>query len=142
MRLNLIWLLAFGYATNVAAAGHLVAERAWIRVPPPGAMMLAGYATLRNDGAAPLTVTGAASADFGEVSLHQSIAEGGIERMRPLGRIEIAPGASVTFTPGGKHFMLMQPKRELAAGDKVKIHISTSSGAGADVEFVVREAPP
>ena len=142
MRLNWIGLLALGYAVHAAAAGHLVVEHAWIRAAPPGAMMLAGYATLRNDGDAPVTVTGADSADFGNVSLHQTIEEDGVERMRALGNIGIASGARVPFAPGGRHFMLMKPKRELGVGDKVKIHISTTSGDGADVECVVRAAAP
>jgi hypothetical protein len=142
MRLNLVWLLALGYALNVQAAWRLVVENAWIRTAPPGAMMLAGYATLRNAGDASLAVVSAQSEEFGDVSLHQSFEENGVERMRPLGRFEIAPDGSVTFAPGGKHFMLMRPKRELHTGDKVKIHISTSSGEGEDAEFVVREPAP
>jgi len=142
MRLNLIWLLALGLAANATAAGHLVIEHAWIRTAPPGVMMLAGYATLRNAGDAPITVTGADSADFGDVSLHQTIEENGVERMRPLGHIEIAPGASVEFAPGARHFMLMRPKRELKQGDSVEIHISTSAGDGANAEFVVGDAAP
>jgi copper(I)-binding protein len=142
MRLNLSWLLALGCAFNTHAAGRLVVENAWIRTAPPGAMMLAGYATLRNVGDASLTVISAQSGEFGDVSLHQSIEENGVERMRPLGNFEIAPDARVTFAPGGKHFMLMQPKRELHAGDKVKIHISTSYRDGADAEFVVRDEAP
>lgn len=139
MRLNLVWLWAFAYASNAAAAGHLVVEHAWIRTAPPAAMMLAGYATLRNDGDAPITVTGADSQDFGDVSLHQTIEENGVERMRPLGAVEIAPGTSVQFAPGGRHFMLMRPKRDLQTGDKVKIHISTKSGDDVDAQFSVRE---
>lgn len=142
MRLFFGFLLACACVGHALAAGRLVVERAWIRTAPPGAMMLAGYAMLRNNGDAPVTIAGAASADFRDVLLHQSIAANGIERMRPLGQIEIAPGTSVEFAPGGKHFMLMQPKRQLAAGDKVKIHISTSSGDGAEVEFVVSAAAP
>lgn len=142
MRLKLSVLLLLGVAANALAAGRLVIERAWIRTPPPGALMLAGYATLKNTGDAPLVVTGASSADFGEVSMHQSFNENGVERMRPLGDVSLAPGASVAFAPGGKHLMLMDAKRELAAGDGVKIHISTRSGAGTTVEFAVRDAAP
>lgn len=142
MRLNLIGLLALGCALNAQAAGRLVIENAWIRAVPPGAMMLAGYATLRNASDSPLKIIGADSNDFGDVSLHQSVEENGVERMRALDKIELAPRASVAFTPGGKHFMLMQPQRELRAGDKVKIHISTSSGDGADAEFTVRDEAP
>jgi len=142
MRLNLSWLLAVSCAFNAHAAGRLVVENAWIRAAPPGAMMLAGYATLRNAGDGSLTVIGAQSDEFGDVSLHESVEENGLERMRPLGEFQIAPDARVQFAPGGKHFMLMQPKHELRVGDKVKIHISTSSGARADAEFVVRDVAP
>lgn len=139
MRLNFGLLLALGYVMSAHAAGRLVVEKAWIRAAPPGAAMLAGYATLENAGDAPLIVIGASSADFGDVSLHESFSEYGVERMRPLGDVSIAPGASVAFTPGGKHFMLMDGKRELRVGDAVKIHISTKTGPGADADFVVRD---
>jgi copper(I)-binding protein len=135
-------LLSAGIAGQAMAAGRLVVERAWIRAAPPGAVMLAGYASLRNAGDAPLTVTGADSADFGAVSLHQSIEENGVERMHPLGKIDIAPGASVEFAPGGRHFMLMRPRRELQSGDMVKIHIATDAGDDATVNFVVRDSVP
>ena len=141
-RWTMALLLAMAIVGQASAAGRLVVEQAWIRTAPPGAMMLAGYASLRNAGDAPLVVTGADSADFGSVSLHQSIEENGVERMRPLGKIEIAPGVSVVFAPGGKHFMLMQPARELKSGDTVKVHISTETGEGATVEFSVRDTAP
>ena len=131
-----------GVAANAAAAGRLVVEHAWIRSAPPSALMRAGYAVLRNDGDAPVTVTGADSADFADVQVHQTVLEDGVERMRPTGRIDIAPGRSVEFAPGGKHFMLIRPKRELPAGAKVKIHISTSGGNDASVEFVVSDTAP
>jgi copper(I)-binding protein len=121
------------------AAGHLVVDAAWIRAAPPGAMMLAGYATLRNDGDAPLQVIGAASADFGEISLHESVEENGVERMRALGPFTIAAGASVKFAPGGKHFMLMQARRALQTGDAVAIDIATDAGVFTSSSFRVLE---
>ena len=130
------------FSVQAIAAGKLVIEQAWIRTAPPTALMLAGYATLRNDGDATLTVSGADSADFSDVQLHQTVLEGGVELMRPTGRFEIAPGKSVPFGPGGKHFMLVRPKRALAAGARVKIHISTTDGGGATAEFVVRDDAP
>jgi copper(I)-binding protein len=134
--------IALSCAPSAFAAGKLVVEHAWIRTAPPSAMMLAGYATLRNDADTPLTVTGADSHAFADVQLHQTISEGGVERMRPTGKIEIAPGKSVEFAPGGRHFMLVRPKQELAAGSKVKIHISTTGGGDANAEFVVADSAP
>ena len=139
------WVLGIALsicAQGAIAAGRLVVEKAWIRSAPPGAMMLAGYATLRNEGDAPLGISGISSDEFGSVSLHETVEEGGIAKMRPLERVEIAPGAAVLFAPGGKHFMLMKPKRELKAGDVVKIHIDMPSNAGVDADFPVRDAAP
>jgi periplasmic copper chaperone A len=139
---SMMFLLAVAIAPSAQAAGHLVVEQAWIRAVPKGTMMLAGYATLRNEGDAPLMLTGADGADFGAVSMHESIAEHGVEHMRPLGQLHIAPGARVEFAPGGKHFMLMHPMHEVKSGDKVKIHIATDVGVGATAEFVVRDEAP
>jgi copper(I)-binding protein len=145
VRMRKIWmmfLLAGAVAANAQAGSRLVVEQAWIRAAPSAAKMLAGYATLRNEGDAPLTLTGADSADFGAVSMHASVAENGVERMRPLDRVDIAPGARVEFSPGGKHFMLMRPTHELKSGDKVKIHIATESGEGVTAEFSVLDDAP
>ncbi len=139
MRLKLCGFILFGTVIHAVAAGRLVVDDARIRAAPPGVAMLAGYATLHNTGDAPVMVTGASSPDFGDVSLHESVNQNGVERMRPLGDVSIAPGASVVFAPGGKHFMLMDPKRALKAGDTVKIQISTKPGPSADAEFVVRD---
>lgn len=129
-------------AQAATAAGKLVVEKPWIRLAPQGAMMLAGYAALRNEGDAPIVIYSAASADFGSVSMHETVEEGGVAKMRPLQRIEIAPGAVESFAPGGKHLMLMKPQRNLNVGDLVKIHIVAQGGADIDAEFVVRDAAP
>jgi hypothetical protein len=124
------------------AAGRLEASAAWIRTGAPGSMMLAGYLSLRNSGDAALTVVGADSAAFRSVSMHQSVEENGVERMRPLAKFAIAPGESVTFAPGSRHLMLMQPLRQLKSGDAVRIHIATESGEGANADFIVRDSAP
>lgn len=136
--------IALGLVASQAAvaAGRLEIVGAWIRTAPPGAMMLAGYATLRNAGDAQLTVTGADSQAFADVSLHESVETDGVARMKALGSIEIAPGASVVLAPGGKHLMLMRPKGELKVGEGIKIHIATKTGEGTSTDFVVRAAPP
>jgi copper(I)-binding protein len=135
-------LLALTSGVAAHAAGRLVVGGAWIRTAPPGAMMLAGYATLRNAGDAPIRVRGASSDAFGAVSLHETVETGGVEHMRALGGIDIAPGDSVRLAPGGKHLMLMRPARELAAGARLEIHFDADSGNGTNAEFVVRDDAP
>lgn len=137
-----LFLLALAASSAVSAAGRLEISGAWIRTAPPGAMMLAGYATLHNAGDAPLTVTGASSEAFGDVSLHESVEVDGVARMKALGEIDIAPGASVVLAPGGKHLMLMRPKGEVKAGESIKIRFETKSAGVASADFVVRDAAP
>lgn len=141
-RLSLLLLSALATGQTALAAGRLEIEGAWIRTAPPGAMMLAGYATLRNTGDAPLTVAAASSEAFGDVSLHESVEVDGVARMKALGAIDIAPGASVVLAPGGKHLMLMHPKHEIKVGESIKIHVATKSGEDASADFVVRDAAP
>ena len=141
-RLITLMVLALASIEAASAAGRLEVTGAWIRTAPPGAMMLAGYATLRNTGDAPLTVIGADSEAFGDVSLHESIEIDGVARMSALGSIEIAAGASVVLAPGGKHLMLMRPKGEPKSGGSIKIHIAAKPGEGTTANFVVRDAAP
>jgi len=130
------------FSSCVHAAGKLEISGAWIRQAPPGSMVLVGYAQLRNSGDVPLTITGADSHDFRNVSLHESTEENGVAKMRPLGKFSIAPGESVTFAPGGKHFMLMQAAHEMKPGSTAEIHVATETGDGASAKFVVRETAP
>jgi len=141
-RRSVLFLLAVLASQTATAAGRLEIRGAWIRTAPPSAMMLAGYATLHNGGDAPLTVTGASSDAFGDVSLHESIEVDGVARMKALGEIEIAPGASVVLAPGGKHLMLMRPKQEIKTGESIKIRVETKSGESASADFVVRDTAP
>src|SRR5512146_276138 len=117
-------------ASQAMAAGRLEVERAWIRSAPPGATMLAGYAVLHNSGDAPVIVHGASSPDFGAVSIHETIQVDAVERMQSVEQVEVAPGATVTFAPGGKHFMLMRPTHSLASGAAVTIHLDTNDSNG------------
>jgi copper(I)-binding protein len=143
MKAHRVVAIVLALAANSAfAAGHLVVENAWIRNAPPGTMMMAGYGVLHNVGDAPVTVTGAESADFGSASLHKSTNSNGMEHMQPLSDITIAPGQRVTFTPGGNHIMLMQPKKELRLDESVPIHIVTKDADSTVGIFVVRDAAP
>jgi copper(I)-binding protein len=142
MRLIFGILLACAGISAASAAGRLRVEQAWIRSAPPGAMMLAGYATLRNEGDAPLAIVGADSKDFAEVSLHLSHEADGLVRMEPIKRMEIQAGSYQVLAPGSYHLMLMRPVRELKAGDSVQIHISTEPGTGVDADFIVGDSAP
>lgn len=121
-------------------ACDLQVEGAWIREPPGNSPVLAGYARLHNTGQGVLRVRSLESADFASVMAHESTYQNGMEMMRPVD-IAIAARGRIEFAPGGKHFMLMNPKRALKAGDAVTVAITDATGCVTSASFVVRKAP-
>ena len=138
MRLLLAMTLVLAPSLGFACPG-LEVKDAWIREAPPAAMMLAGYALLQNTGNQALTVDGASSKSFADVSLHRTTMDNGMSGMVPVPALKLAPGASQVLAPGGYHLMLMKPARALAAGDKVRIRLSCGS-ASREFTFTVKAA--
>lgn len=135
-------LLLATMTIQASATGHLLIEQAWIREAPPGAMMLAGYAVLRNDGDAVVEISAAQSKIFGDVSIHESVLEDGVSRMHELKGLQIAPGTHVALAPGGKHLMLMDAKTPMVAGTPVELTLIMADGRTASAVFIVSADAP
>lgn len=128
-------------STGIAhAAGKLGVTDAWIRLAPPGASMMAGYATLSNSGDEPVRVLTVQSDAFRMASLHETIIDKGVAKMREIHRLVIAPGATVTLEPGGKHLMLMQPRHAIVAGEKIEVMFLLSDSTRIETHFDVHGA--
>lgn len=120
-----------------SAAGKLRVEDAWIREAPPGATAMAGYATLRNTGDEPLRLLAVQSAAFRNASVHETVIAGGMSRMRELHDLDIAPGETIALQPGGRHLMLMDPRKPVALGDTIEIVFLLADGTRVETEFEV-----
>ena len=110
---------------------------AWIRWLPanlPGA----GYMTLTNTGNATDTLVGASSADYAEVSFHQTRNRDGMNEMMPVDSLVLKAHSSVRFAEGGYHLMLLQPRRSLQPGDTVMVMLHFGAGPTISVPFLVR----
>lgn len=117
-------------------------ESPWVRAAPPGAKSLAAYLVLRNDCDAAVEVVDVESLDFGMPMIHRTVEEGGMSRMRPAGKLVLAPGEYLRFEPGGLHLMLMRPLRPLAEGDVARVRLVLADGRRLFAEFPVRRAAP
>ena len=129
-----------GSAGTAQAAGKLGVTDAWIREAPPGASMLAGYATLKNTGDAPVTVLTAQSDAFRMTSLHETIVANDVAKMREVHRLVVPPGGEVRMEPGGRHLMLMQPRHEIVVGDKIEVVFLLRDGTRVPTYFNVLAA--
>lgn len=147
------WFIANGQAAPqptpgpIATAGRAVeasvrVDAAWVRTAPPGAMMLAGYMTLHNDGKVPVRFEWAQSDVFGTVELHRSLVVNGMDTMRPAGAQTIPAGGELRFAPGGLHLMLMDARRPLQVGDVVRFRLHFAGGVFVDVAAPVRATAP
>ncbi len=142
MKNYLTLLPTLAMLTTPVLACDLKVESAWIRTAPGSATTLAGYAVLSNAGSKTLGVASVQSAAFERVEMHESLTENGMTKMRPIDRLEITAGGKQTFAPGGKHFMLINPKAALRSGDVVAVRIKDSTGCETTASFKVSAGAP
>jgi hypothetical protein len=135
-------ILALTPLTLIAAASEatgISVRDAWVRQPPPGVAMMAGYMALRNNTSRSQVLVAASSSGFETVTIHRTIVKDSMASMDHAPQIELSPDASLTFAPGGYHLMLMKPKRTLRAGDSVVINLEFRGGLVLPVTFEVRK---
>jgi hypothetical protein len=121
----------------VPAAAQVTVKDPWVRASAPGQKIAAAYMKLES--AAPASIVGASS-PVGKAELHVTERQGEVMRMRPVGKIAIAPGKPVEFKPGSYHIMLVDLKNPVKPGDVVPITLEVE-GKDGKREAVAVEAP-
>ena len=138
-------LLAVACLLSFPAAARDCAPRVrdgWIRLMPGGMPMQAGFGRIDNPCAKPVTVVSASSAAYGSIELHESKVVDGVNRMRAVPELRIAPDGAAVLQPGGLHLMLMQPKAALKPGSRVAIAFRLKDGRELLGEFEARASAP
>lgn len=138
-------------ASTVATAadykvGSIEIITPWSRATPKGASTAIGYMTIKNGGAASDRLVGGSIAVADNFELHSMVMDNGVAKMRGLKDLEIKPGQTVRFTPGGSHVMFVGLKRALAKGEHVKGTLVFQHVGTVQIEYDVaglgaREAP-
>jgi periplasmic copper chaperone A len=138
MRSLLVMLLALLPAVALADPMGIQVEHVWSRAMPAGATGVV-YLTVTNQGA-PDTLLGVASPVAASATLHESIADHGVMKMRPVASLPVAPGKPITLAPGGYHIMLTGLKHALVAGGSFPVTL-TFAKAGAVTVTATVQAP-
>jgi copper(I)-binding protein len=123
----------------LAAATGVTIEKPWIRLIIK-TRPAAGYFTLKNDGNAPIELTGATSTACGMVMLHQSKEVNGVEKMLPVKSVAVPAHGSLSFAPGGYHLMCMQPQSSMQIGHSVPMTLQFAGGGSITAQFPVKGA--
>jgi copper(I)-binding protein len=119
-------------------AGALEIHQPWARATPKGADSGAAYLTVTNTGQTPRRLSCVSSDAAAKCQIHQMSMHEGVMQMRPVeDGVQIRPGETVTFKPGGYHIMLDELKHALQQGNTVEATLKVSDGSMVTVQFPV-----
>ncbi len=130
-------------APALAAAPGVGVSGAWARPTPPGATTGAVYAVVTNRARTADVLVSASSPAAARVEFHVMSMNGSVMTMRPMALpASLAPGASLTFAPGGAHIMLTGLKAPLVAGRRVPVTLNFRLAGAVKIDAVIAQAPP
>lgn len=129
----LVSLILGALLAGPACAADVTITQGWFRALP-AAVPSGGYFTLHNGGAKKVTLNNVATPACGTLMMHKT-SKGGMEHVMAL---DVAPGETLTFAPGGYHLMCMNAK--LKPGTSVPVTFLFSQGMKQTASFAVRTA--
>lgn len=134
-------LTAFATAPAFAQdvmVGTLKISTPWSRATPKGASVGGGYFKITNTGTTVDRLIGGTSDAAPRFEIHEMAVVDGIMKMRELPKgIEIKPGETVEFKPGGYHVMFVGLNKQLAQGQQVKATLQFEKAGKVDVAFKI-----
>lgn len=89
----------------------------------PGSRVSAAYMNVHNLSEKDDTLISVDSDDFETAEFHNMREEDGIMKMEALNVVNIKAGEVVKFAPGGMHIMLINNKKDIKSGQKIKINL-------------------
>jgi len=118
-------------------AGSLTIIDPWSRATPKGAQTAIGYMMIKNNGSSPERLIGGSIDVADHFQLHAMKMEGDVAKMNELQSVEIMPGQTIEFKPGGSHVMFVGLKRQLAKGERIKGSLVFEHAGTVPVEYSV-----
>jgi copper(I)-binding protein len=131
-------LAATAASAHEYKAGSIDIQHPWSRATPKGATVAGGYMKLINTGTTPDRLIGGSTEVAGKFEIHQMSTDNGVMKMRPVsGGVEIKPGQTVEFKPGGYHLMFVGITHPVEQGKRVKGTLEFEKAGKVDVEYAV-----
>ena len=132
-------VLAGAFLSSGAFASGISVSDAWFRALPAG-LPAGGYFKLHNGTDKPVVLKGADSPACGMLMIHRSVHTSGLEHMMPAGNLDVPPGGTLVFAPGGYHLMCMNPTSAMRAGAIVAATLHFAGASAVTADFAVRGA--
>lgn len=142
-RVLLLAALALFAAAEAQAQSSTLANikigHPWARPTPRGAKTGAVYLSLQNTGSEADNLVSVNSPAAGKTQIHKTSNERGVMKMRPAEGVELAPGTTVEFKPGGYHIMLLDLKQTLVEGQTVPLTLTFAKAGTIQVDVRVEK---
>jgi copper(I)-binding protein len=119
--------------TAAEAPPGITLSDARIQLPLVSGRPGAAYFTISQANGAPRKLTGVAVEMAGRAEMHQT--RGGT--MAPVSKVEIGPGKSVRFEPGGYHAMLFDLDPKLRFSKDAEVTVTFDDGSKASIRAEV-----
>ena len=113
---------------QAGASGSLKVERLWARASLAGVRNGIVFGQLVDESDSPLEVMGASTPVADHVEFHEDSMNAGVMSMRQLDSIQLKPGQVLTLQPGGMHFMLVDLRGPLRAGESFPLTLRLADG--------------
>ena len=136
------WAAAALAAPDAGASDDLSVEGAWARASIGRSKVSAVYFTVANRGELPDRLVAASSDRADRAMFHRSIVEDGVAKMRRVDALDVPPGASIRFEPGGLHLMLTGVSTPLRAGEALMVTLGFERAGEMVVAVPVQTSPP
>lgn len=124
-------------ATASAADSAIKVEKAWARATMGAGATGVVYLTVVNGGAEADRLTGVSTPVATAAGMHVMVMEGSVMQMRAVDALDVKPGDSIEFKPGGLHIMLTKLKETLKQGDQFPLALAFQKAGIVDVEVKV-----
>jgi len=120
-RLAVTAVMALALAAQAQRSADIDVKSAWARPTVAGQMGTGAFMHLTSKEGARLL--GASSDVAGVVEIHEMAMQGNVMQMRAIRSLDLPPGSTIELKPGVHDMMLMDLKRPLATGEKIKVEL-------------------
>jgi len=127
-------------ACSPTLAPELTFSQGWVRVPPGGRDITAGYVLITNQGGKD-TLVSASSPSAEYIEMHENIEEDGMMEMRQVKQVRIPAKAQIAFEPGGYHLMMFGVEN-LIEGQEIDLILQFQKSGTRTVHAKVGLGPP
>ena len=112
---------------------------AWVKAVPAADRMTSVFGELENTSDKPIVVASVKTSASDMAEIHEmAMVDGAMKMRRKEGGLPVPAGGKAELKPGGNHLMVMQLKKDVKAGDVVKVTVTTDDGTSLQFDATAK----